>query len=330
MERQPPRPGACGSARVPEEAVGERLDRFAQGCLPERTRTAVQRLIEGGRVRLNDGPAKAGTRLRLSDQVTWEVPDEPPPLPAAPEAIPLEVIYEDADLLVIAKPKGMVVHPAPGNRRGTLVNALLGRAGTTLAGASAAERPGIVHRLDKNTSGLLVIARNDAAYQSLQAQIQRRTAERRYLAVLRGSPKFEQARVEAPIGRDPRDRKRMAVIPPGSAATARAAVTHLEVRRRYPGFALLEALLETGRTHQIRVHCAYIGLPVVGDQVYGPSRPRDAAAPPAVRAAIQALQGQALHAYRLAFDHPRTGERQSFEAPLPEDVGRLVGALEKA
>jgi 23S rRNA pseudouridine1911/1915/1917 synthase len=319
--------GASGRCAVPSSAAGERLDRFLLTCLPGQTRSAAQRLVDQGLARVNGAISRPGYHVRAGDEITWETP-APAASNAEPEDIPLELVYEDADLVVINKPKGMVVHPAPGNWSGTLVNALLARFETRLAAAGGIDRPGIVHRLDKDTSGLLVVARNEPAYHSLQRQIQSRSAERRYLAIVRGNPKFERAVVDAPIGRHPQDRKRRAVIPPGSPHAARAAVTELQVMRRFPGYALLEARLQTGRTHQIRVHCAYAGHPVVGDAVYGPERPSEAGAPAAVRGAIQALEGQALHAHTLSLTHPRTGERLVFTVPLPADTQRLLDALE--
>jgi 23S rRNA pseudouridine1911/1915/1917 synthase len=245
-----------------------------------------------------------------------------------PEARPQDVVYEDEHLLVIDKPKGLVVHPAPGHAGGTLVNAVLAHAGEDLTGIGGVERPGIVHRLDKDTSGLMVVAKTEPAYHSLQAQIAERTAERRYVAVVHGSARFERAAVDAPIGRHPTDRKKMGVIRPGSSHTHREARTDLRVLERFPGFTFLEARLQTGRTHQIRVHCAYIHLPVVGDATYGPKNPtRSPHLDPAVRAAMQALDGQALHAYRLSFDHPVTGERLQFLSPPSADLRRLLDAL---
>lgn len=324
--------GAVSSFTVREEA-GERLDRALGRFFPEWSRTAVQRLIESGRVRVDGRPARPGHRLRPGERVEWEAPEggrapgaERPAL--RPEAIPLKILYEDEHVIVLDKPRGLVVHPAPGHPSGTLVNAIVAHAGESLEGIGGPERPGIVHRLDRDTSGLMVVAKTERAYRSLQQQIRDRTAERRYLALVRGNPSFERAVVDAPIGRHPVDRKRMAVIPPGSRYRAREARTELRVLERFPGFALLEARLETGRTHQIRVHCASIGLPVVGDAIYGPKRPeRDATLPPPVREALRQLGGQALHAYRLEFDHPATGERLQFAAPPPEDFQRLLDAL---
>jgi len=318
-----------GSLIVAAEA-GERLDRVLAERLPELSRTGVQRIIEGGAVLVDGKPSRAGYRVRGGETVCWEVPPAAPaPEALQPEAIPLHVVFEDAELLVINKPKGLVVHPAPGHPSGTLVNAVLAHAGEDLTGIGGVERPGIVHRLDRDTSGLMVVAKTERAYHSLQRQIQERTAERRYLAIVRGRPRFERASVDAPIGRHPSDRKRMAVIRPGSSHTHREARTDLEVRERFPGFALLEARLDTGRTHQIRVHCAYIHVPVVGDETYGPRHPeRDPQVPAEVRAAIEQLEGQALHAYRLAFDHPVNGDRLQFEAEPPADFQRLLQALE--
>jgi 23S rRNA pseudouridine1911/1915/1917 synthase len=311
-----------------EAEAGERLDRALGPRLPELTRSAIQRLIEEGHVRVNGAPARAGQKLRAGERVSVTVP---PPEPSAlePEAIPLDIRFEDEHLLVINKPKGLVVHPAPGNRSGTLVNAVLAHAGEEILSVGGEDRPGIVHRLDKDTSGLMVVAKTDAAQHDLQRQIQERTAERRYLAVVRGAPKFERAVVDAPLGRHPVDRKRMAVIRPGAHPPGRPAQTRLRVLERIPGFALLEAKLETGRTHQIRVHCAYIGHPVIGDPIYGTAAAslRDGRVPAEVRAAVEALHGQALHAYALSFDHPETGERLEFRVPPPEEIRDLLRAL---
>ncbi|HEU4752931.1 MAG TPA: RluA family pseudouridine synthase, partial [Armatimonadota bacterium] len=239
-----------------------------------------------------------------------------------------DIVFEDEHLIVLDKPKGLVVHPAPGHAGGTLVNAVLAHAGEDLTGIGGVERPGIVHRLDKDTSGLMVVAKTEIAYHSLQQQIAERTAERRYVALVHGSARFERAAVDAPIGRHPTDRKKMAVIRPGSSHTHREARTDLRVLERFPGFTFLEARLQTGRTHQIRVHCAYIHLPVVGDATYGPRNPtRGVPLEPEVRTAIQRLQGQALHAYRLSFDHPVSGRRLQFLSQPSPDFQRLLQAL---
>ena len=319
---------AATSLTVAEQA-GERLDRVLQEALPHLSRTAVQRLIEEGHARVGGRTARAGYKVRRGEVVEWTLPEvEAAPDTLEAEAIPLDVVFEDEDLLVINKPRGLVVHPAPGHRSGTLVNAVLAHAGDELTGIGGVERPGIVHRLDRDTTGLMVVAKTERGYASLQNQIAERSAERRYLAVVRGSPPFERASVDAPIGRHPTDRKKMTVFRPGSSHTHREARTDLRVLERFSGFALLEARLHTGRTHQIRVHCAYIHMPVVGDETYG-SRGvgRDPHLHPQARAAAHALEGQALHAYRLAFDHPVTGERLRFAVPPPEDFQRLLDAL---
>jgi 23S rRNA pseudouridine1911/1915/1917 synthase len=308
-----------------DSEAGERLDRALAPYLPDLTRSAIQRLIDEGHALVDGRQVKSGHKLRPGERVDAVVPP-PRPTEIAPEPIPLDVVHEDADILVINKPKGLVVHPAPGHGGGTLVNAVLAHAGDELSGIGGEERPGIVHRLDRDTSGLILVAKTDTAHESLQRQIAGRTAERRYLALVRGTPKFERAEVDACIGRHPTDRKRMAVLPSTAHPPPRPALTELTVLERFPGFALLEARLQTGRTHQIRVHCAYIGHPVIGDPVYGP-RLKDPHILPDVRRAIEALEGQALHAYRLAFDHPRSGERLTFTAPPPPDTQAFLNAL---
>ena len=308
-----------------EAEAGGRLDRVLVERLPDLTRSAIQRLIDEGHVRVDGQRVKSGHKLRPGERVSVVVPPVRP-TDLTPEPIPLDVVFEDADLLVINKPKGLVVHPAPGHASGTLVHAVLAHAGEELSGIGGEERPGIVHRLDRDTSGLILVAKTDLAHESLQRQIGARTVERRYLALVRGSPKFERAEVDAAIGRHPVDRKRMAVLPATVQPPPRPALTELKILERFPGFALLEARLQTGRTHQIRVHCAYIGHPVVGDPVYGP-RLRDPQIPLSLRRAIEALEGQALHAYSLAFDHPRTGERLTFTTPPPADTQALLAAL---
>jgi 23S rRNA pseudouridine1911/1915/1917 synthase len=309
-----------------EAEAGERLDHALVDRLPELTRSAIQRLIDEGHIQVDGRPVKSGHKLRPGERVRVVIPPARP-TDLTPEPIPLDILFEDADLLVLNKTRGLVVHPAPGHGSGTLVHAVLAHAGDELSGIGGEERPGIVHRLDRDTSGLMVVAKSDRAHESLQRQIQSRTAERRYLAVVRGAPKFERAEVDACIGRHPVDRKRMAVLPSSARPAPRPALTELRVLERFPGFALLEARLQTGRTHQIRVHCAYIGHPVIGDPLYGP-RLRDPHIPPAVRRAIDSLQGQALHAYSLSFDHPVSGERLTFTAPPPADMQAVLDALD--
>lgn len=268
-------------------------------------------MIEDGHVLVDGRPRKPAYRLRLEDEVAIVfAPAQPIDVPA--QTIPLDVVYQDADLIVVNKPAGLVVHPAPGHPAGTLVNALLA-ACPDLGGISGSLRPGIVHRLDKDTSGLLVVAKNDHAQAGLTAQWQAHTVEKEYLALVAGEPSPPEGIIEAPIGRDPRDRKRMAIVTAG-----RAARTRYNVLERFGRFSLVSALPETGRTHQIRVHFAATGHPVAGDAVYasGPTR--------------RAAPRQFLHATRLAFDHPATGDRVAFTAPLPPDLAPVLDELRRA
>lgn len=315
--------------------IGMRLDVFITSRLLESTRSEVQRLIElpeeaRGGVRINGKRTKSNYKLRGGESISLERP-QPNQTTVEAENIPLKIVYEDEELLVIDKARGMVVHPAPGAEKGTLVNAVLFHA-KNLSGIGGELRPGIVHRLDKDTGGLILVAKTDFAHRSLQAQIQARTAERRYLALVWGNPNFEQAKVEAPIGRHPVDRKKMSVHTDAK-HVSREAITDLTVKTRFGGsFTLLEAKLHTGRTHQIRVHCAYIFYPVVGDPTYGGLRkvPSHRFEPPVrvqIEAAIEALGGQALHAYSLAFDHPRNLERMAFLSPLPDQMQSLLSLL---
>ena len=296
---------------APEDA-GARLDAFLAGKM-EKTRSSVQKLIEEENVRLNGAPAAKNARLREGDRVEAM---EPPPevLDVRPQNIPLDIVYEDQDLLVVNKPKGMVVHPAAGNPDGTLVNALLFHCGDSLSGINGVIRPGIVHRIDKDTSGLLIVAKNDRAHQSLAEQIAVHSFTRIYNAVVYGIVKEEEGTVSAPIGRHPTDRKRMAVLSSGG----REAVTHYRVLERFPGFTLVECRLETGRTHQIRVHMAHIGHPVAGDPVYGPKK------------CITELQGQCLHARVIGFIHPATGEYLEFDSGLPPYFERFLEKLRRS
>ena len=299
-----------------------RLDRFLATLAELGTRSQAKQLVDGGRVTVDGVARKASHALRAGERVEVTLP---PPAPSAvePEALPLTVLYEDAHLLAIDKPPGMVVHPAPGARRGTVVNALLHRLGAGLGGVGAPERPGIVHRLDRDTSGVLVVARTTAALEGLARQFRERTLAKRYLALVHGRPGRDRGTIDLPVGRDPQERKRMSV----RARRARHAVTHWEVVERLPGATLLGVDLETGRTHQIRVHLAAIGHPVVGDRVYGrgPRRSRDV--PAAARAVLAACPRQALHAASLRCVHPVTGAPLAFEAPLPADLAGVVDAL---
>ena len=298
---------------IAPDDVGKRLDIFiseANGV----TRSAAQRLIENELVTVNDHPAAKNYRLRAGDEVETELP-EPVPLDAEPQDIPLDIVYEDADLLVVNKPKGMVVHPAPGNPDGTLVNALLWHI-RDLSGINGVMRPGIVHRIDKDTSGLLIVAKNDAAHLALAEQIKAHSFEREYQAIVVGTPRDECGIIDAPIGRNPRDRKKMAVVPNG-----RPARTYYRLLERFDGFSHLSLTLETGRTHQIRVHMAHIGHPVMGDEVYGANRTRFE------KLAARLISGQCLHAKRIGFVHPTTGEFLRFDSELPEYFTELLRLL---
>jgi 23S rRNA pseudouridine1911/1915/1917 synthase len=314
---------------IVEDDVGDRLDAYVSAHVADITRGAVQRLIEQGHLKVNGSVQKASYKVRSGDVIEFVLP-EPVPSDVLPQEIPLDIVYEDEDIIVVNKAKGMSTHPAPGSLEGTLVNAVLAHS-PNLSGVGGVQRPGIVHRLDKDTTGLIVVAKNDKAHVNLQHQIQQRTAKRKYLALVWGNPKFEEAVVEAPIGRHPVDRKKQAIIT-DSIHTAREAITDLKVLERLEASALLEASLRTGRTHQIRVHCAYINLPVVGDPLYGPrkqpvpthlSRKEQAE----LLSLIDAVRGQALHAYYLSFDHPSTGERMEFTAPLPDEMNKLIAWL---
>ncbi|MGB9803803.1 RluA family pseudouridine synthase [Desulfofundulus sp.] len=291
--------------RVEEGDAGERLDIFLTRESPELSRSHIQRLIAEHQVTVNGEYVRSSYRVKPGDEVVLRIP-LPRELEVVPEDIPLEIYYEDEDVVVINKPRGMVVHPAEGNYSGTLVNALLFHC-RDLSGVNGVMRPGIVHRLDKDTSGLIMVAKNDFAHLELARQLKDRRVTRRYIALAHGNFKEDRGTVDAPIGRHPRDRQRMAVVSRGG----RHAITHYKVLERFGQYTLLELKLETGRTHQIRVHMAYLGHPLVGDLKYGPAHPH------------LGLQGQFLHAAILGFYHPRRGEYLEFSAPLPgilEDI----------
>ena len=295
---------------VEAEAAGQRIDRFLSGEDTGLSRSALQGLVADGHVLCNGKSIAKSLKLKAGDTILLEIPDAKP-IEAVPQDIPLDIVYEDDHLLVVNKPKGMVVHPAPGNPDGTLVNALLWHCKGSLSGIGGEIRPGIVHRIDKDTSGLLVCAKDDESYRALSEQIAAHTVDRFYEAVVYGSVREDSGTIDLPIGRSLKDRKKMAVRldarqPDGSLQGAREAVTHFEVLRRYEGFTHLRCRLETGRTHQIRVHLSYLGHPVAGHELYGPQK------------AIKRLQGQCLHARALGFTHPVTGERLYFESQLPE------------
>ncbi|WP_294410781.1 RluA family pseudouridine synthase [uncultured Ruminococcus sp.] len=294
---------------LPEDK-GSRIDKYISDNIAELTRSAVQGLIEKGLV-LADGKAVSKNyKLRGDEEISVEIP-EPEPMDAVPEDIPLDIVYEDDDLLVVNKPKGMVVHPAHGNYTGTLVNALLHHCGDSLSGINGVIRPGIVHRIDKNTSGLLIVAKNDASHLKLAEQIKEHSFTREYEAVACGYFKETEGTVDAPIGRHKTDRKKMCVTTENS----RNAVTHYSVIKQYGGYAHVRLRLETGRTHQIRVHLSYIGHPVLGDDVYG--KP------------YKGIEGQCLHARKIGFIHPTTGEYMEFVSDLPDYFVSILAKLEK-
>lgn len=305
---------------MPPEEAGGRLDRVLALALPEFSRTRLKSLIKQGHVRLGETTiSDANERVKSGDRLSVALP---PPLPAGPlaQAIPLTIVYEDADLIVLDKAAGLVVHPAAGNLDGTLVNALLAHCGASLSGVGGVVRPGIVHRIDKDTTGLMVVAKHDRAHRGLARQFAQHTVERAYRCFVIGCPKAPAGRVEGAIARHPVERRRRAVVRQGG----KAAVTHYRLLEAYGArAAMLECRLETGRTHQIRVHMAHIGHPLLGDPLYGGGRVHTLAT-----ILGEALpRRQALHAWLLGFRHPVTGERLSFESPLPVDLQAMQHAL---
>lgn len=291
---------------------GIRIDAWLAEQIPGLTRNSAQRLLAEGRVRLGGAPVKKNYKVALGDCFTVEIP-QAAEVPLEPQNIPLDIVLEDEDVVVVNKPRGMVVHPAPGHPDGTLVNALLYHCGDSLSGVGGEKRPGIVHRIDKDTSGLLIVAKNDAAHLALSAQLADRSLSRIYHAVVVGNLREDSGTVNAPIGRHPNDRKKMAV----TTQHARDAVTHWSVLERYRGYTHIQCKLETGRTHQIRVHMAHIGHPLLGDEVYGHAKLPE-----------KGLTGQCLHAKQLQFIHPRTGQAVHLDTPLPDyfqDVLRRLG-----
>ena len=289
---------------------GLRADQFLAAALDGLTRSAAQRLLEEGRVLCQGKALKKNDRLKEGVPLTVVIPD-PTPVEIAPQDIPLDVVYEDEDVIVVNKPVGLVVHPAPGHPDGTLVNALLYHCGQSLSGINGEIRPGIVHRIDRDTSGLLIVAKNDAAHLSLAEQLQDHSLYRAYEAVVLGGFREDEGTISLPIARHPTDRKKMCV----DWKNGRPAVTHWTVLERFPGYTHIQCRLETGRTHQIRVHLASIGHPLLGDVVYGAKKP------------VPGLAGQCLHARRLSFVHPRTGERVTVECPLPAYFTQVLTKL---
>jgi 23S rRNA pseudouridine1911/1915/1917 synthase len=292
---------------IPEELAGERIDKVLSTLNAEWSRTQVQQWIKEGNVLVNGQNPKTNYKCTANDKIEISIP-EPEELDVVPEKMDLDIYYEDQDVLVVNKPKGMVVHPAAGHGTGTLVNGLMAHC-KDLSGINGVMRPGIVHRIDKDTSGLLMVAKNDMAHESLVNQLMNKTVTRKYRAIVHGVIPHDYGTIDAPIARDPKDRQSMSVVDNG-----KHAVTHFQVLERYRDFTLVECQLETGRTHQIRVHMKYIGYPLAGDPKYGPRKTLD-------------IGGQALHAGVLGFEHPRSGEYLEFEAPAPAYFKELVENL---
>ncbi|KKB73819.1 MULTISPECIES: RluA family pseudouridine synthase [Bacillus] len=293
---------------VQNDHKGERIDKYLTAMESDWSRTQVQQWIKEDRVHVNEKAVKANYKVQPGDVVKVDVPD-PEPLDVLAEPMDLDIYYEDQDVLVVNKPRGMVVHPAPGHLTGTLVNGLMAHC-DDLSGINGVMRPGIVHRIDKDTSGLLMVAKNDMAHESLVSQLVNKTVTRIYTALVHGVIPHDHGTIDAPIGRDKKDRQSMTV----TRENGKHAVTHFEVKERFDDFTVVECRLETGRTHQIRVHMKYIGFPLAGDPKYGPKKTID-------------FNGQALHAGVLGFDHPRTGEYIEFKAPLPDDMKNLLDKL---
>ncbi|KAF3884017.1 RluA family pseudouridine synthase [Tolypothrix bouteillei VB521301] len=300
---------------LPIASKDARLDRYLSQVLPDLSRSRIQQLIEQGNVQLNGKPCiSKKISVKVGDNITVNIP-EAEPLELKPEEIPLDILYEDTSLLIINKPAGLVVHPAPGHQDGTLVNAILAHC-PNLPGIGGVQRPGIVHRLDKDTTGAIVIAKTEQAHHALQAQLKAKTAGREYLGIVYGAPKTESGTINLPIGRHPVERKKMAVVPVEKGG--RVAVTHWKVRERLGNYTLMHFQLETGRTHQIRVHSAQIGHPIVGDPVYSSGR-----------SVGVNLPGQALHAWKLKLQHPVSGEWIEVTAPLPQIFTTLLEVLQR-
>ena len=288
----------------------ERLDKWISNALPDLSRSYIQKCIKDNDVLVNDKPQKAGYRLKIDDEIIFQIPEAVEPAIEA-ENIPLDILYEDDDLLIVNKPKGMVVHPAPGHYSGTLVNAVMYHCKDQLSGINGVMRPGIVHRIDRDTTGSLIVCKNDHSHNAIAAQLKEHTITRKYRAIVCGVLTQDNGTIRASIGRDPKDRKKMAV----NEMNGKPAVTHYTVLQRFEKHTYIECQLETGRTHQIRVHMASIGYPILGDEVYGRKNSADS------------LNGQALHAMVIGFSHPTTDEYVEVTAPLPEYFERLLHTL---
>lgn len=296
---------------VEPEQANIRIDK-AVGLLDNSlSRMAIQRMIDEGNILVNEKKIKPSYKTKLKDEVTI-IKEEPKKIDIVAQDIPIEVLYEDNDIIVVNKPKGMVVHPANGNPDGTLVNAIMNLCGDSLSGIGGEIRPGIIHRLDKDTSGVLVVAKNDMAHVNISNQIKNRETSKIYVALVRGVIKENEATINMPIGRSKRDRKKMAITKDG-----KEAITHFKVLKRYDGFTLLEIKIETGRTHQIRVHLSEIGYPVIGDYIYSNGKNPFG------------VEGQMLHAKQIEFVHPRTGEKMKIEAPIPQYFQEILKQLDK-
>ena len=296
---------------IDHETEGQRIDRYLSDTLEDRSRSYIQKIIKDGHVTVNQKPVKANYRLSFGDRVEVTLPEAKEP-DIEPENIPLDILYEDQDIIMVNKPKQMVVHPAPGHYSGTLVNALMYHCGDDLSGINGCMRPGIVHRIDMDTTGSLVVCKNDKAHQSLSEQLKEHSIRRIYVAIVHGNIKEDSGTVNAPIGRHPTDRKKMST----HCKNGRDAITHYKVLERFGDYTYIQCELETGRTHQIRVHMASIGHPLVGDEVYGPKK-----------CPFKGLQGQTLHARTLGVIHPSTGEYLEVNAPLPEYFVDLLDRL---
>lgn len=294
------------------ENAGGRLDKYLAELLPDLSRSYIQKLIQDGNVLVNEKTVKANYKVTAGERINLDIP-KPEELDILPENIALDIIYEDNDILVINKPKGMVVHPAPGHYSGTLVNAIMYHCKDNLSGINGVLRPGIVHRIDMNTTGSLLICKNDKSHRILAEQLKEHSITRKYHAIVHGNLKADTGTINAPIGRHPVERKKMST----KSANGRSAVTHYKVLERFGNFTYIECQLETGRTHQIRVHMSSIGHPILGDEVYGPAK------------CPYKLEGQTLHAKILGIIHPSTGEYMEFDAPLPEYFHELLRKLRK-
>jgi len=306
---------------VPKDTKDERIDKYITSVV-DMTRSTISKLVEEGRVLVNGERISKNYRLRGGESISIAYP-KPSAIETLPQNIPLDIIYEDNDIIVVNKPSGMVVHPAPGNPDGTLVNALLYHCGDSLSGIGGVARPGIVHRIDKDTSGLIVVAKNDAAHLSLSEQLKSHFVSRIYYAVVCGNLKNDSGTVDAPIGRNPNDRKKMAVIKDTLNKSAKRAITHYTVAERFKGYTLVKCELETGRTHQIRVHMASLGHPILGDPIYGGDSSKF------VQSNKALFKGQCLHAKELRLTHPTSGKVMKFECNIPPETEALIDKLRK-